>query len=126
MPPVHSLPQTKQGFWIVLLLLGISPFTGFSQNPTTAYVISSGSKGGAYYQTASQLEEYVHQKMDEVSLTVIPSKGSIENLERLESGLADLILTQRDAAVHTYYHGEPPFKNMEIVMPLFPNFYSSL
>ncbi|MEM1296818.1 MAG: TAXI family TRAP transporter solute-binding subunit [Verrucomicrobiota bacterium] len=59
-------------------------------------VISSGSKGAGYERIAQVLATHIAEQLPESIVQVLPSDGSIENLERIAGGQAQLGLVQND------------------------------
>lgn len=90
----------KPFFWIfAVLFMAMAAGTYWVYQRATAVpesiVISSGPDNGRYHQIALQLADEIKQQLG-VDVTVEPSDGSLENLDRLDSGKADLAIYQSD------------------------------
>lgn len=79
----------------------------------SAYTITTGDKSGAYFKVGTNLAALVKDGK------VIESKGSIENIERLVSGEADIGIIQLDA--YAWYLSKHPKESskIEVVGTLF-------
>ena len=64
-----------------------------------AVVLSSGAEGGGYWNAATRLQSVAEKRAD-LAVEVLPSTGSLENLEQLldESSPVNLAFAQADAA----------------------------
>lgn len=92
----------------------------FSQVETKkTIVISGGTNKGAYDKTAVFIANILNKHTKDVVFSASTSTGSVENYNRLKQGLCELIITQRDIAVSQYFDPNYPFKNQEIIIPLF-------
>jgi TRAP-type uncharacterized transport system substrate-binding protein len=78
-----------------------------------AYTFTTGSKTGTYFKVGNNFTRLVEGG------TVIHSKGSIENLNRISSGEADIGITQMDAFM--YWRDKNPDKseNLEVLGKLY-------
>lgn len=107
-------------FFLFLSVIGML-FIGCARERNYDFIsISAGSRGGVYQDVADSIANWYGDETDAFSFKTIPSSGSLENMERLENGMADLIIVQRDVASRAYFKKDAPFRHMEIVMPLFP------
>ncbi len=83
-------------FWVgVILLIVAASFAVFgfvSPAPPRSLVMSTGAADGAYHQFALKYKEQL--AANGVTLELKPSGGSVENLQRLDAGLADVALVQ--------------------------------
>lgn len=61
-------------------------------------VITAGTAGGVYYAWATALAAQLEQTHPALTVQVLTSSGSIENLARLAAGTADLAVSANDAA----------------------------
>ncbi len=79
----------------------------------SAYTITTGGKEGAYFKVGNNLTTLVKGGK------VIESKGSVENLDRLVSGEADIGIVQLDA--YAWYLNKNPkaAAKIEVLGPLF-------
>ncbi len=60
--------------------------------PPSSLTLSAGQKGGAYYAYAERYQDYLQQRG--IKLTLLESAGSVENIERLKTGRADIAFVQ--------------------------------
>ncbi len=92
----------------IALLAGL-----LSTTPLYAYDITTGSAAGSYIEIGKNLAKLVEGGK------VLESKGSIENLERLASGKADIGIVQLDA--YAWFAGKHPKKaaKIEVIGTLF-------
>ncbi|MEE2878185.1 MAG: TAXI family TRAP transporter solute-binding subunit [Pseudomonadota bacterium] len=70
--------------WVALSLIDPAP--------PSKVTIASGGSGGAYYSLAQQYREALGE--DDVEVEVLETRGSLENLELLMSGKADIAFVQ--------------------------------
>jgi TRAP-type uncharacterized transport system substrate-binding protein len=86
--------------WAVLFLLALSglfiAYQFVEPAPPKSIAIATGPENGAYYNFAQQYRRILAR--DGITLTVLPTKGSVENLQMLESGAASLALIQGGTA----------------------------
>lgn len=88
-----------------------------------ALVIAGGPESGEYQLVARTLASQLTASGVRASAT--PTEGSLENLELLERGEADLILVQNDIAAMAYhghgvFAGQAPRQDLRVVASLFP------
>ena len=76
-----------------------------------AYVVSGGTPSGRYYEVGGNLATILGDS------EVIKSKGSVENLDRLVSGGADVAPVQADALA--WYQDKNPESKVEIIGSLY-------
>lgn len=67
-----------------------------SKTALESIIITSGSKGGGYERIAQVLATHIAQQLPETTVQVLPSDGSIENLEKVSTGRAQLGVVQND------------------------------
>lgn len=67
---------------------------------------TSGSVGGGYFQISAALADYIQRENPEITSTVIPG-GGWANVERLDSGLADVAVLE-NAQATLAWRGESP------------------
>jgi TRAP-type uncharacterized transport system substrate-binding protein len=89
---------------LVCLLAFGSTTSVFAEEPAAAVpappvVLSSGAEGGGYWNAATRLQSVAGKKAD-LAVEILPSTGSLENLEKLldENSPVNLAFTQADAA----------------------------
>jgi TRAP transporter TAXI family solute receptor len=103
----------------ILLALVIS----FYSHLAWALTIATGPNNGSYFQIAQDIKNVAAK--DGIDLQVIPSKGSLENLELLGSGKVDLAIVQLDALrfvsdVMKQDLGLNLFEKIKVVLNLYP------
>jgi len=78
---------------LVLALLGfVIAFQFVDPAPPTTLTISAGQPGGAYYAHAESYRDYLQQYG--IRVQILESAGSIDNIERLKNGAADVAFVQ--------------------------------
>ena len=75
----------------ILLALVIS----FHAHLAWAITIATGPSGGSYFQVAQDIKNIATK--DGIDVQVMPTKGSLENIELLTTGKVDLAIVQLDA-----------------------------
>ena len=107
-------------FVSVLLLLSVTGFlaaagqseTGSGEKAaaeTYQLTFSTGSMGGGFYAIGGGIAEYVSKHVDGVITTAVTSGGVNENINRLDSGQADIGLVS-NADSRAAFLGEEPYK----------------
>jgi len=77
----------------MLALLGFAIAYQFvDPAPPSSLTFSAGQKGGAYYAYAERYRDYLKQRG--ISVEILESAGSVENVQRLQSGHADIAFVQ--------------------------------
>ena len=101
---------------LALPLLLSAPNVAEQQVQDGAVVISTGREGGSYSFIASRLKG-VMMSQHQTVVEVVPSRGSLENLIRLDdsSSTVSLALTQADALA-AYIEKKPAFADRFIVL----------
>jgi uncharacterized protein len=89
----------------------------------SALTIATGPSDGSYFQIAQDIRNVVGK--EGIDLQVIPTKGSLENIELLGAGKADLAIVQLDALrfisdVVKQDAGLDLFERIKVVMNLYP------
>lgn len=107
-------------FILVMIVLSGYPFEIFANDAVKRFILVSGEEQGLYYRTGIFIENASKKILTSAEIVNLNSDGSLENIERLKNGFADFAILQRDVAVKNYHHPQNPFRNFEIVMPLFP------
>lgn len=88
-----------------LLLWWLVP--GGSTSPSGGVSFATGVPTGVYARYGALLQNRVHRQMPDVRLQLLPSEGSVENLEMLTSGKASFAIAASDA-VATYRDSKEP------------------
>lgn len=81
--------------WPLVLVVGLGFWGAFQfvePAPPRHLIMTSGSPDGAYHAFAKRYQEIFAR--NGVSLEIMPSGGSVENLERLQSGVAQIGFVQ--------------------------------
>lgn len=80
--------------------------------------IATGSKLGTYYRFGNDIAGVAQQHG--VTVKVLNTEGSLDNLERMKRGRADLAIVQSDV-IGVLYQIDPDFVNdLRVVFPLYP------
>ncbi len=78
---------------IVLALLGfVIAFQFVDPAPPMTLTLTAGQKGGAYYAHAESYRDFLQQRG--VTVQILESAGSMQNIDRLKSGEAELAFVQ--------------------------------
>jgi hypothetical protein len=101
---------------LALPLILTAPDAAAQQTPEDTVVISTGRQGGSYYRIGSRLRDVLLSKHRTVA-EVQPSRGSLENLIRLDDPASNvsLALVQADALM-AYLEQKPEFADRFVVL----------
>jgi len=78
---------------VLLALIGfLIAYQFVDPAPPSSLIFSAGQKSGAYYAYAGRYRDYL--KQFGISVRVLESAGSVENVQRLQSGRADIAFVQ--------------------------------
>ncbi len=107
-----------------LLLMAELTGCGSSSLSRTEYTIATGSKSGVYYPIGEALAMILKQTFPGVTLNIMETAGSVENLQLLRDGKVDMALVQNDIAFYAV-EGEAMFNGQKItnisgIATLFP------
>ncbi len=107
-----------------ILIIGGLTGCGGSSLSRTEYTIATGSKSGVYYPIGEALAMILKKSFSGVTLNVVETAGSVENLQQLRDGKVDLALVQNDIAFYAV-EGEAMFNGQKItnvtgIATLFP------
>ena len=101
-------PQTMQeivrfyGFGIFIFLLGfVVTYQFIEPAPPAKLVLAAGAPGGAYLEFAKEYRSYLAE--DGVSLEILETAGSVENLDLLAAGKVDAAFMQSGIAEASEY-----------------------
>jgi TRAP transporter TAXI family solute receptor len=94
----------------------------FAQAALSA-TIATGPNDGSYFQIAQDIKNVAGK--DGIDIQVMPTKGSVENIELLSTGKTDLAIVQLDALrfvsdVLKHKQGLDLFDNIKVIMNLYP------
>ena len=103
----------------ILLALVIA----FHAHLAWAITIATGPSGGSYFQVAQDIKNVAAK--DGIDIQVMPTKGSLENIELLTTGKTDLAIVQLDALrfisdVAKKDLGVDVFEKIKVVLNLYP------
>lgn len=101
-----------------MTLIALALTMASSQVIASEVVISTGSRGGAYFSTGEQLGEILSEYDYEPK--VVKSKGSVENIERVASGEAAIGFAQLDAVAWWMARNQDKAKDVTVLGNLFP------
>lgn len=107
-----------------LLLIAGLVGCGSSSLSRNEYTIATGSKSGVYYPIGEALAQILKKTFPDVTLKIMETAGSVENLELLRDGKVDMALVQNDIAYYAA-QGEAMFNGKKItnvsgIATLFP------
>jgi hypothetical protein len=115
----------KKNILILIIACAIFVNAGYAEpNQPKSYVLATGSKTGVYYLLGLGIEAAVEALYgDEIDIKVVDSNGSMDNLERLEKGTADLAFAQSNIS-DWFVRGEkiralPPKRRISAVASLY-------
>jgi TRAP transporter TAXI family solute receptor len=88
-----------------------------------AFTIATGSSDGSYFQIAQDIKNVAGK--ENIDIQVMPTKGSIENIQLLGAGKVDLAIVQLDALrfvsdIVKQQKGLDLFDSIKVVMNLYP------
>lgn len=95
-------------------------FSVISHSEEQYFILSAGEVGTPYYEVSKEILSILDDTVPNTQIYISESSGSVENIDRLKSGLADYIIVQQDIALDAYFNADEPYTNFEILLPLFP------
>ena len=114
---------------ISVLVLAVVLFAGYriigNNDPLSSRIrIATGDEGGIYNAFGDALAKLLENQM-KIAVTVIPSGGSLDNINMLRSGRADIAFVQSDIIKYAYdgtdiFSAEEPFKDFRALAGLYP------
>ena len=86
--------------------------------------IATGGESGIYYAFGDALANLLEKHL-KMTVTTIPSGGSMDNIRMLRSGRADIAFVQNDIMTYAYngtnlYSSEGPFQDFYAIASLYP------
>lgn len=107
----------------LLIIAGLTGCGGSSLS-RNEYTIATGSKSGVYYPIGEALASILKKSFPAVTLNIMETAGSVENLQLLRDGKVDMALVQNDIAFYAV-EGEAMFNGQKItnvtgIATLFP------
>ncbi len=122
---------------VIVLVLGflmVAPAQGIDHivaQSITPIQISSGGPLGVYYPTATAMCKFLNRSVRDLGITcaVRPSRGSVENLNRLRQGDVDFALVQSDVIQSAWNGSEylndiTPYEGLRVVLDLYTETYT--
>ena len=115
----------KRCFYILFLFVIALSLTGCGDSLSRKeYTIATGSKSGVYYPIGEVLDSILKTQYPDVTIRVIETDGSVDNLQMLAEGKVDMALVQNDIAYYAC-NGEAMFagnklNNISGIATLFP------
>lgn len=94
----RSYPLAVGSVLLACLLLAAAPARGALKT----LVMATGSPDGVYYPLGQAIAQTVARYLPDVYIQVIASKGSVDNLNLLRAGKADLAIAQADRVCEAY------------------------
>lgn len=106
-----------------MVLAGLTGCGGSSLS-RPEYTIATGSRSGVYYPIGEALSLILKKTFPDVTLKLVETVGSVENLQLLRDGKVDMALVQNDIAFYAA-EGEAMFNGQKIsnisgIATLFP------
>src|SRR5437899_7201890 len=88
-----------------------------------AFTIATGSSDGSYFQIAQDIKNVAGK--ENIDIQVMPTKGSIENIQLLGVGKVDLAIVQLDALrfvseILKQQKGLDLFDSIKVILNLYP------
>lgn len=114
---LRGWPRTSATAVLIVLIVPHLLACSASRKPQRL-LLASGSPGGVYHQVALEIERVFNQELAPYRLTAVTSSGAVENLHRLQAGLTDWAIIQRNIAARAYFDNQ--FRQIEVLLPLFP------
>jgi TRAP transporter TAXI family solute receptor len=89
----------------------------------SAFTIATGPSDGSYFQIAQDIKNVAAK--EDIDIQVMPTKGSIENIQLLGAGKVDLAIVQLDALrfvsdVLKQQQGLDLFDSIKVILNLYP------
>ena len=89
----------------------------------SAFTIATGSSDGSYFQIAQDIKKVAGK--ENIDIQVMPTKGSLENIQLLGAGKVDLAIVQLDALrfvseVLKQQKGLDLFDSIKVILNLYP------
>ncbi|MBW1997521.1 MAG: TAXI family TRAP transporter solute-binding subunit [Deltaproteobacteria bacterium] len=94
---------------VLVTLIAVLMITGVSWAKTVNLSLSTGSMGGGFYAIGGGMAEYITKHVPGVRCTAITSGGVDENINRLDTGKADIALVSTGDS-QAAFRGMPPYK----------------
>jgi TRAP transporter TAXI family solute receptor len=105
----------KRVLWVLII--------SFYAQTAWGFTIATGPSGGSYFQIAQDIKNVAGK--EGIELQVMPTKGSLENIELLGTGKVDLAIVQLDALrfisdVVKQDQGLDVFDKIKVILNLYP------
>ena len=116
----------KKFFAALLLVLTMAVFAGCGEQAVEKkdINIATGDKSGTYYPIGGAIVEAINKDISTLNATAESTMGSIDNINKLKDGAADLAIIQNDIAFYAV-NGSEMFKdkkveNLRAIASLYP------
>lgn len=98
----------KKIYLVILLLIFLFAFQNVWSAEITYLTISTGAMGGGFYPMGGGIAAYISKSLEGVQITAATSGGVDENINRLDSGEADIGLVSTGDS-YAAFRGLPPY-----------------
>lgn len=99
----------KKRFFVLVLVSGILCLAAGAMAGSATLSISTGSMGGGFYAIGGGMAEYLSKHTEGVRCTAVTSGGVDENINRLDTGKADIGLVSTGDS-HMAFRGMAPYQ----------------
>ncbi|MCB5183248.1 TAXI family TRAP transporter solute-binding subunit [Streptomyces antimicrobicus] len=123
--PQVSRRRAVRGLLAVLAALGVLTWWlwPFGQpEPTGRLTFSTGVPTGVYHRYGELLRQALNRDMPEVHVTLVPSEGSQQNLQRVATGEADVTIATADAVAKYQLDRRPGAERLRGVARLYDDY----
>ena len=102
-------------FTVVLLVFMMAAFAGCGEQTVekSDIKIATGDTAGTYYPIGGAITEAINKNVSSLNVAVESTKGSVDNINRLKDGKADLAIIQNDIAYYAA-NGTEMFKDKKV------------
>ena len=124
--PLEANNMKKIFSFILICSLFTICLTGCSDSLSRKeYTIATGNKTGVYYPIGEALSMIIKQEQPDVTLKVIETAGSLENIQLIKEGKVDMALIQNDIAYYAanaeaMFSGKEKVESISGMATLFP------
>ncbi len=120
--PRRSVVRAAAAVAVVLGLLAWWLVPGGSSSPSGTVSFATGVPTGVYARYGSLLKERLHREMPDVDLRLLPSQGSVQNLDMVSSGKASFTIAAADAVATFRDDKEPGAKQLRACARLYDDY----
>jgi TRAP transporter TAXI family solute receptor len=117
--------KSKPFIWLVFIVSLFSIFAFEDVNkPKATIKIATGSMLGGYYFVGLKICKYISEANEGIRCEVIPTKGSVQNINLLRNGEVDFALVQSDIALSArnsqgFFAAAKPFSDIVQILRLY-------